>query len=91
MLIVRTDGMKMISMRDFCVDSKLIRDIDQLDSNPVGRVCRIHRLYLCRGVRQPLNECPVYDTKQSDDDTPVMLKLQGIRSTPLLALLPGPL
>ena len=35
------------------------------------------------------NECPVYDTKQSDGEISVMLR--GIRSTPLLWLLPGPL
>ena len=42
---------------------------------PVGLGCRIHRLLLCRRVR-PLtyNECPRYDSKQSDDEVPVMLK-----------------
>ena len=37
------------------------------------------------------NECPVYDTKQSDGEVPVVLELWGMRSTPLLPLLPGPL
>ena len=32
-----------------------------------------------------------YDSKQSDGEVPVMLELWGIRSTPLLPLLPGPL
>ena len=54
--------------------------------------CRIHRQLLCRGVRlPPPNECPGYDAKQSDGKVPVMLELWGIRSTPLLPSLPGPL
>ena len=39
----------------------------------------------------PHNECPTYDTKQSEGEVPVMLELWGIRSTPSLPLLPGPL
>ena len=39
----------------------------------------------------PTNECPCYDTKQSDGEVPAMLELWGIRSTPLLPSLPGPL
>ena len=57
---------------------------------PVGWGCRIHWLLLCRGVR-PLNECPGYDTKQSDGEVPAMLELWGMRSTPSLPSLPGPL
>ena len=37
------------------------------------------------------NKCPGYETKQSDGEVPVMLGLWGIRSTPSLPLLPGPL
>ena len=37
------------------------------------------------------NECPRYDTKQSDDEVPVMLGLWEMRSTPSLPLLSGPL
>ena len=48
---------------------------------PVGWGCRIHRLHLHKGVRLPSNECPVYDTKQSDGDVPVMLDFWGIRNT----------
>ena len=44
----------------------------------------------CRGVRLP-NECPDYDTKQSDGEVPVILGLWGIQSTPSLLLFPGPL
>ena len=37
------------------------------------------------------NESPGYDTKQSDGESPVMLGLWGMWSTPSLPLLPGPL
>ena len=70
----------------------LFRHISQSNHCPVGWGCRIHRLLLCRGVRPPpTNGCPVYDTKQSDGEVPAMLELWGMRSTPLLPLLPGPL
>ena len=36
-------------------------------------------------------ECLGYDTKQSDDDAPVMLKLWSMQSTPSLRLFPDPL
>ena len=58
---------------------------------PVSWGCRIHWLHLCRGVRPPPNECPIYDTKQSDGEVPAVLELWGMRSTPSLPLLPGPL
>ncbi len=35
------------------------------------------------------NECPGYDTKQSDGEAPVMLELWGMWSTPLLLSLQG--
>ena len=57
----------------------------------VGWGCRIHRLLLCRGVAPPSNECPGYDTKQSDGEVPAILELWGMRSTPSLPSLPGPL
>ena len=37
------------------------------------------------------NECPGYDTTQSDGEVPVMLALCGMRITPSLLSLPGPL
>ena len=60
---------------------------------PVGWGCRIHWLPLCRGVRPPppLNECPAYNTKQSDGEVPVKLELWGMQSTHSLPLLPGSL
>ena len=39
----------------------------------------------------PPNECPGYDTKQSDGEVPAMLDLWGMWSTPSLPSLPGPL
>ena len=36
--------------------------------------CRIHWLHFYRGTRPPANECPVYDTKQSDGEAPVILE-----------------
>ena len=50
-----------------------------------------HRLYLCRGVRPPSDECPAYDAKQSNGTVPVILELWRIRSAPSLPSLPGPL
>ena len=59
---------------------------------PVGWGCRIHWLYLYRGVRPP-NWVSWYDTKQSDGEVLAVLKLWGMRSTPLLTSLPdkGPI
>ena len=37
------------------------------------------------------NECPGYDTKQSDGEVPSLLEIWGMRSTPSLPSLPGPL
>ena len=36
--------------------------------------------HLCRGVRPPNNECPDYDTKQSDSEVPILLELWGMQS-----------
>ena len=57
---------------------------------PVGWGCRIDRLHLSRGI-SPLNECPGYDTKQSDGEFPLKLELWEMRSASLLPLLPGSL
>ena len=37
------------------------------------------------------NECPGYETKQSDGEVPVMLEFWGMWSTPSLSSLPGQL
>ena len=57
---------------------------------PVTLGCRIYLLILCIGVRFPTNVCPIYDTKQSDGEAPVILELWGKRITPSLPSLPGP-
>ena len=57
---------------------------------PVSWGCRIHQLHLCR-EKNSFNECPAYDTKQSDGEAPVILELWRMWSTPLLPLLPGAL
>ena len=44
-----------------------------------------------RGKSPPTNECPGYDTKQSDGEVSVMQELLGMRSTSSLPLLQGPL
>ena len=41
--------------------------------------------------KTPPNECPAYDTKQSDFEAPVVLELWGMLSTHSLPLLPGQL
>ena len=52
---------------------------------------RIHQLHLCKGIRPLYNECPGYDTRQSDGKAPVMLELWEKRSTPSLPMLSDPL
>ena len=41
--------------------------------------------------RHSRNECPGYDTRQSDGEVSVMLELWGMQSAPSLPSLPGPL
>ena len=36
------------------------------------------------------NECPGYDTKQSDGEVPVMLELWGNVEYPFISIAPGP-
>ena len=68
------------------------RYLDSILICPVGWGCRIHRLHLCRGVRTPPPTSVLDMTlKQSIGEVPAMLELWGMRSTPLLPSLPGPL
>ena len=86
---------ELIQSYSFCLH--LIRifkveiNIRMINAGPVGWGSRIHRLHLYRGVRPPPYECPVYDAKQSNGESSVMLELCGIRSTPSLPSLPDPL
>ena len=57
---------------------------------PVWWGCRIQTASLQRG-KPPTNECPGYDTKQSNCEFPVIVELWGMQSTLSLPLLPGPL
>ena len=58
----------------------------------VGWFCKIHQLHFYREARNsPTNECPGYDSKQSDGEVPVMLELWGMQNNPYLPSLPGPL
>ena len=41
--------------------------------------------------KDSLNECPGFDTKQSDVEVPVKLEIWGMRSTPSLPSLPRPI
>ena len=58
---------------------------------PVGRGCRIYQLHLCRREKHHPSKCPGHVTNSSDVETPVMLELWGMWSTPSLPLLTGPL
>ena len=60
--------------------------------------CKLHP-YTFQRTRSPAsveeqdtpNECPVYDTKQSDGEALVMLEVWGMRITPWFPLLLGSL
>ena len=81
-----------VCMKHWCLYTVFDRNICILQSPcRVNWGCSINRLLLCRRVRPHPKECSGYDTKQSDGEVPVMQKLWGIRSTPLLPSLPGPL
>ena len=55
--------------------------------SPVSWSSRIHSVSLQRSKPPPqCNECSGYDTKQSDDETPVILGLWGMQGSPSLPL-----
>ena len=56
---------------------------------PIGWGNRIHRLHPCRRIRSPPNECPRYDTKQSDGEASAIPDFGGIQITPSLPSLPS--
>ena len=47
--------------------------------------------FSAKGKTPPPKECPRYDAKQSDSKVLAVLELWGMRSTPSLPSLPGPL
>ena len=83
------EGRGLNSIED-CVDTSIRLLENDMKKSPVGWGCRIRRLHLCREVRPP-NVSLGYDTKQSTGEVPEILELWGIRSTPSLPLLLGPL
>ena len=81
-----------ISLLGFCSsECGVLLKLALLSGCTVSWDCRMHWLHLCRGVRPFPNKCPVYNTKLSDDEVSIMLKLWGMWSTPSLPSLPGPL
>ena len=69
-----------------------VQDNYLLVNSPVICTSAPSHLHLCRGVRPPTpNECPGYDTKQSNGEVPVMLELWGMQSSHSLPSLPAPL
>ena len=44
--------------------------------------CRIHRMNHFRGIRPRPNECPGYDTKESDGEVPLRLEYFFIAIAP---------
>ena len=44
--------------------------------------------FFAEGYDSP-NECPAYDTKQSDGEAPAMLEFWGMQSTPFQPSIPG--
>ena len=59
--------------------------------SPLIRACLVGLGFRMLRLQDPINECPGYDTKQSDGEVQVMLELLGMRSTPSFPSLQGPL
>ena len=55
-----------------------------------GNLLKAPHTSLQKGKTPLSNECPGYNTKQSDGEAPVMLELWGMWSTPPLSFLTGP-
>ena len=72
-------------------ERKKQRNKENKNGHKRKRLAKTKRASLLRGNTPPPNECLGYDTKQSDGEIPVMLELWGMRSTPSLPLLSGPL
>ena len=82
---------KMVSYHKIHIRLIHLKWSDRIKHCPVSWGCRIHWLNLCRWVRPPPQRVSWYDTKRSDGEVPSVLELWGMRSTPSLPLLPGPL
>ena len=62
-----------------------------LDSNKGLTHINLCIPYIVLGCLPQHDECPVYDTKYSDGEVPVMLELSAMWSTSSFLSLPGPL
>ena len=67
-----------------------IDGIASIDYCPIQLVLQNAPTTSLQRSKTPPNECPGYDTKQSDSEAPVILELWGMLSTPSLPSLPGP-
>ena len=65
--------------------------LDNWTPNPACGLFYTPTVSLQRGETPPPNKCPESDTKQSDHESPLMLDLWRMWSTPSLPLLPGPI
>ena len=54
------------------------------EANRSARAVEYTDCFLAEGKTPPLNQCPGYDSKQSDRVVPVMLELWRMQSTPSL-------
>ena len=85
--VTKNVSKKLISFKISCVFQKIWHHFVYW---PNCLDVRIFRLLLCE-EEDPTNECPRYDTKQSDGEVPVMMEVWGMRNTHSLSSLPGPL
>ena len=75
--------------QSFITEMKITNKVP-LQSCPVGRNRRIHRLLFCRQVRSP-SKYPSNDNKQSDGEILVIQELWEMKSISSLPSLPGQL
>ena len=83
-----------ISWSSFENNSKRLSYLSKLTTDTIAQSAGVVEYTDCfsaEGYPPPANECPGNDTKQSDGEVPAMLELLGMRITPLLPSLPGPL
>ena len=81
----------LLSMKLSAMFNKTLTWILVISKNSFWGLYNTPTATLQRGKTPTPNECPVYDTKQSDGEVLVMLGIWGIRSTSSLPLLPAPL
>ena len=87
--IINTRHLHFFFQYRWFIHNYIVSCVSNINNWPVIWGCWIHPLYLCEGLRSLANDCPEYDTRQSDGEASV-LELWGIWSTSSLPLLPGP-